>query len=197
MNNCRDYWLMKGNRQKGAFSLYVDNLPESLHWQGLWHIFARHGDVVDAYIANKLNKRGRRFSFVRFEKEVDTARALERLNGLLVFGNTIFVGMAKYNVRTSDRSGMKQENSNGNVHEISRDKNVQGNSNGNAHENSSDKNILAQMNQDKPLNRDKDFIKEGEFVNQEMSKQARKTYKRIQALPSHPGDHRSRRCGYM
>ncbi|KAK8477555.1 hypothetical protein V6N11_007388 [Hibiscus sabdariffa] len=60
------------------------------------------------------------------------------------------------------------------------DKNVQGNSNGNAHENSSDRNIPAQMNQDKPLNRDKDCVKEGEFVNQEKAKQARKTYKRIQ-----------------
>ncbi|KAK8571618.1 hypothetical protein V6N12_027698 [Hibiscus sabdariffa] len=36
------------------------------------------------------------------------------------------------------------------------------------------------MNQDKPLNRDKDCVKEGEFVNQEKAKQARKTYKRIQ-----------------
>ncbi|KAK8628042.1 hypothetical protein V6N13_063754 [Hibiscus sabdariffa] len=141
MKNGRDYWFMKGNQQKGEFSVYVDNLPESLHWQGLWHIFARHGDVVDAYITNKLNKRGRRFSFVRFEKEVDSARALERLNGILVFGNKIFVGIAKYNVKTSDRSGMKQENSNGKVHENSRDKYVQVNNNGNAHENSSDKNI--------------------------------------------------------
>ncbi|KAK8503649.1 hypothetical protein V6N11_030727 [Hibiscus sabdariffa] len=125
---------------------------------------------------------------------------ISRLTGRAVFQHTNEKGDDEVGGeprKTAFRSGMKQENSNGNVHEISRDKNVQGNSNGNAHENSSDKNILAQMNQDKPLNRDKDFIKEGEFVNQEMSKQARKTYKRIQALPSHPGDHRSRRCGYM
>ncbi|KAK8617256.1 hypothetical protein V6N13_080174 [Hibiscus sabdariffa] len=155
MNNSRDYWFMKGNRQKGAFSLYVDNLPESLHWQGLWHFFGQHVDVVDAYIANKLNKRGRRFGFVTFEKEVDT-------------------------LNTSDRSGMKQENSNGKVHENSRDKNVQGNNNGNAHESISDRNIPVRMNHDKPLNRNKDCVKEGEFVNQEKTKQARKTYKRIQ-----------------
>ncbi|KAK8993157.1 hypothetical protein V6N11_033261 [Hibiscus sabdariffa] len=124
---------MKGNRQKGAFSLYVDNLPESLHWQGLWHFFGQHVDVVDAYIANKLNKRGRRFGFVTFEKELNT----------------------------SDRSGMKQENSNGKVHENSRDKNVQGNNNGNAHESISDRNIPVRMNHDKPLNRNKDCVKEG------------------------------------
>ncbi|KAL4295863.1 hypothetical protein GQ457_12G032780 [Hibiscus cannabinus] len=71
-------------------NLFVDNLPKTLHWQGLWHIFARHGDV---YIARKLNTRGQRFGFVRFEKEVDASRAVERLNGLSIHGNKISVSM--------------------------------------------------------------------------------------------------------
>ncbi|KAK8553272.1 hypothetical protein V6N13_105190 [Hibiscus sabdariffa] len=40
-----------------AVSLFVENLPPSLHWQGLWFAFGRHGDVVDAFIARKLSKK--------------------------------------------------------------------------------------------------------------------------------------------
>ncbi|GMJ12262.1 hypothetical protein HRI_004895400 [Hibiscus trionum] len=91
---------------------FSDNLPMSLHWQGLWH-----GEVVDAYIANKLNRGGRRIGFVRFEKEVDAYRTMERLNGLLVYGNKIFVGLAKYNARSSSWSRMKHGKSCGEVRE--------------------------------------------------------------------------------
>ncbi|KAK8684871.1 hypothetical protein V6N13_040886 [Hibiscus sabdariffa] len=77
-------------------NLFADNLPKTLHWQGLWHIFERHGDVRDVYIARKLNTRGQRFGFVRFEKEVDASRAVERLNGLSIYGNKISVNIAKY-----------------------------------------------------------------------------------------------------
>ncbi|KAK9001442.1 hypothetical protein V6N11_083225 [Hibiscus sabdariffa] len=31
--------------KQGVISLYVENLPESLNWKGLWFAFARHGEV--------------------------------------------------------------------------------------------------------------------------------------------------------
>ncbi|KAK8609505.1 hypothetical protein V6N13_061953 [Hibiscus sabdariffa] len=72
---------------------------KTLHWRGLWHMFARHGDVVDAYIASKFNRGGKRFRFVRFEREDAGSRAMERLHGLSVYGYKILVATAKYSGR--------------------------------------------------------------------------------------------------
>ncbi|KAK8610497.1 hypothetical protein V6N13_081653 [Hibiscus sabdariffa] len=48
----------------GIITLYVGNLPEKLHWCGLRQAFGRHGDLVDAYIAKKLDRQGKLFGFV-------------------------------------------------------------------------------------------------------------------------------------
>ncbi|KAL4311091.1 hypothetical protein GQ457_01G056380 [Hibiscus cannabinus] len=68
-----------------------------MHWKGLWHLFARHGDVYRAYIANKLSRGGKRFGFVSFGTERDALRALERLNGFNVYGFTLTVKLANHN----------------------------------------------------------------------------------------------------
>ncbi|KAE8719510.1 hypothetical protein F3Y22_tig00109951pilonHSYRG00022 [Hibiscus syriacus] len=63
-----------------AFSLFMENIPENLNWQGLWQIFGRQWKVVDAFIANKRNRGGKKFGFVRFKTKIDAERAIERLN---------------------------------------------------------------------------------------------------------------------
>ncbi|KAK8597987.1 hypothetical protein V6N13_095379 [Hibiscus sabdariffa] len=75
-------------------SLFVENIPKRMHWTGLWHLFARHGEVVATYIARKLSRGGKRFGFVRFKDEVDTWRAMERLNDFVVYGFRLIVKMA-------------------------------------------------------------------------------------------------------
>ncbi|KAK8658921.1 hypothetical protein V6N13_029140 [Hibiscus sabdariffa] len=55
-------------------SLYVENIPESMQWKGLCHSFARHGEVVNVYIARKCSKGGKRFGFVRMNGKEDTNR---------------------------------------------------------------------------------------------------------------------------
>ncbi|KAK8705294.1 hypothetical protein V6N13_048898 [Hibiscus sabdariffa] len=47
-------------------TLFVNNLPPKLHWSGLNQSFGFHGDVVDAFIASKLDKSGKKFGFVRY-----------------------------------------------------------------------------------------------------------------------------------
>ncbi|KAL4388300.1 hypothetical protein GQ457_09G030380 [Hibiscus cannabinus] len=77
------------------------DLHQALHWKGLWHEFGRHGDVVDAFISRKRNRRGRRFGFVRFIGRADAERATKRLNGFYLYGYKLFVSRAKFNPRTS------------------------------------------------------------------------------------------------
>ncbi|KAK8534718.1 hypothetical protein V6N12_057362 [Hibiscus sabdariffa] len=57
-----------------------ENIPRRMQWRGLWHMFARHGEVKRTFIAKKLSRGGKRFGFVEFESQVDANRALERLN---------------------------------------------------------------------------------------------------------------------
>ncbi|GJW29347.1 RNA-directed DNA polymerase, eukaryota, reverse transcriptase zinc-binding domain protein [Tanacetum coccineum] len=49
-----------------ATSFYVTNMPPALTSKGLWNVCASHGRLVDAFIANKLSKRGKRFGFIKF-----------------------------------------------------------------------------------------------------------------------------------
>ncbi|KAK8703743.1 hypothetical protein V6N13_047389 [Hibiscus sabdariffa] len=87
--------------RKGVITLFVSNIPLKLHWSGLRQAFGRHGDLVDSYIAGKLDKQGRRFGFVRFSNEKDALRAVERLNGFKLYGFRLIVQMAKYKARTT------------------------------------------------------------------------------------------------
>ncbi|KAK8644214.1 hypothetical protein V6N13_123526 [Hibiscus sabdariffa] len=91
-------------------TVFVDNISPALHWQGLWHAFARHGNVVDAFISRKLSRGGRRIGFVRFEKKVDAWRAIERLNGFSLFGQRISVTLAHNNDRTQYWKKVRQDN---------------------------------------------------------------------------------------
>ncbi|GKC11132.1 Rop guanine nucleotide exchange factor 7-like protein [Tanacetum coccineum] len=49
-----------------ATSFYVTNMPPALTSKGLWNVCASHGRLVDAFIANKLSKGGKRFGFIIF-----------------------------------------------------------------------------------------------------------------------------------
>ncbi|KAK8624876.1 hypothetical protein V6N13_089762 [Hibiscus sabdariffa] len=93
-----EFGVHKGSR---VITLYVSNLPSKLHWSGLRQIFGFHGDVVDSFIASKLNKYGERSGFVRFSNITDAFRAIERLNGYPLYGSRIAVSLARFNGRSS------------------------------------------------------------------------------------------------
>ncbi|KAK8578612.1 hypothetical protein V6N13_100440 [Hibiscus sabdariffa] len=95
----KESWKRGGCRQRQVFTLFIENLSEKLHWQGLWFAFGRHGEVVDAFIARKRNCRGQRFGFVRYGKRIDAERAIRSLNGFVLFGSKIKVSMARYKPR--------------------------------------------------------------------------------------------------
>ncbi|KAK8625711.1 hypothetical protein V6N13_056872 [Hibiscus sabdariffa] len=80
----------------GTSTVFVENIPNSMLWKGLWHAFARNGDVVDAYIAKKLSERRRRFGFVRFKSKTNATRAIEQLNGFSLYGSRLLVKMAEF-----------------------------------------------------------------------------------------------------
>ncbi|KAK8576936.1 hypothetical protein V6N13_121935 [Hibiscus sabdariffa] len=86
-----------GEGKVGVTTLFVENIPEKMHWKGLWFSFARHGDVVNAYIARKLSIGGKRFGFVRMKEKVNADRAIERLHGFFLYGSKLTVKMQMFN----------------------------------------------------------------------------------------------------
>ncbi|KAH1091797.1 hypothetical protein J1N35_019054 [Gossypium stocksii] len=78
-------------------TIFVYNIPNSMHWKGLWALFGYHGDVVDAFIPSKRCRYGKRFRVVRFSNERDAQRTILRLNGCFLLGKRIGVKIANYN----------------------------------------------------------------------------------------------------
>jgi RNA recognition motif-containing protein len=61
-------------------SFYFTNFPEDKKSRDLWEVFAKYGHVVDVYIPFKVDKRGKRFGFVKFKDVLDVedlSRSLE------------------------------------------------------------------------------------------------------------------------
>ncbi|KAK8712688.1 hypothetical protein V6N13_147918 [Hibiscus sabdariffa] len=82
----------KGKEQ--VILLFMENIPKTLHWKGLWFSFARHGEVVHAYIARKLSRGGKRFGFVRMSSMAEAERAIERLHVFRLYGSKLSVKLA-------------------------------------------------------------------------------------------------------
>ncbi|KAL4296938.1 hypothetical protein GQ457_09G030950 [Hibiscus cannabinus] len=83
----------------GVVSLFVENIPDAIHWKGLWHSFARHGDVVNVYIVYIVRKR---FGSVRMKDKNDADRIIERLHGFKLYGSILTV---KYAANSQVRKG--------------------------------------------------------------------------------------------
>ncbi|KAK8573879.1 hypothetical protein V6N13_096810 [Hibiscus sabdariffa] len=88
-------------KRRQAITLYVNNISETLHWKGLWQAFGRHGEVIDAFIASKKNREGRRFGFIRTVTRTDANRMIERLNNFHLFGSKITVSLSHFQPRQS------------------------------------------------------------------------------------------------
>ncbi|MBA0619933.1 hypothetical protein Godav_005720 [Gossypium davidsonii] len=71
---------MKGIRAKDEYvSVFVNNLPKGMHWRWLKQLFEYHGKVIDAFILNKRNIKGKRIGFVRYANINDANKAINRM----------------------------------------------------------------------------------------------------------------------
>ncbi|XVF28892.1 hypothetical protein REPUB_Repub15cG0072000 [Reevesia pubescens] len=61
--------------------VFVENVPERVHWRWLKKVFQNFGRVVDVFIPRKHSGSGKKFAFVRFEREIDANRARRNLEG--------------------------------------------------------------------------------------------------------------------
>ncbi|GJV20010.1 putative reverse transcriptase domain-containing protein [Tanacetum coccineum] len=75
-----------------ATSFYVTNMPPALTSKVLWNVCASHGRLVDAFIANKLSKGGKRFDFIKFLGVKDANSIVNSMS--IILGNPPFSRIA-------------------------------------------------------------------------------------------------------
>ncbi|KAK8613483.1 hypothetical protein V6N13_101245 [Hibiscus sabdariffa] len=87
-----------------VWTLYVENLSEQIHWQGLWQVFDRHGRVLDSFIPQKRALDGCRFGFVRMGSEEEVMRRKRGASNPGVSGSKAYVenGMLASRVDVED-----------------------------------------------------------------------------------------------
>ncbi|PWA92736.1 hypothetical protein CTI12_AA022410 [Artemisia annua] len=69
---------------KVATSFYVTNFPDSIDARGLWNTCTPYGRLVDALIANKRSKAGKRFGFIRYLGVIDASNFVRSLSNIWV-----------------------------------------------------------------------------------------------------------------
>ncbi|CAL5419885.1 unnamed protein product [Camellia sinensis] len=80
-----------------VFTVFVDNLPESLNPKELFHLFSKFGVVLDVYIPQKRRKvSNTRFGFVRFNCSVAAKIAVQKAHGLWVDDRPLQVNHAEF-----------------------------------------------------------------------------------------------------
>ncbi|GKA56431.1 RNA-directed DNA polymerase, eukaryota [Tanacetum coccineum] len=84
------------NLEKVATSFYVSNIPDSLDAKGLWKACVSYGRLVDAYIANKLSKGGKRFGFIRFLRIKDASDFVKSLSNIWIDSFHLYVSVARF-----------------------------------------------------------------------------------------------------
>ncbi|GJT46746.1 RNA-directed DNA polymerase, eukaryota, reverse transcriptase zinc-binding domain protein [Tanacetum coccineum] len=96
-------WISRNNNTKSignpfqndimkvSTSFYVTNMPPALTSKGLWTVCAPYGRLVDAFIANKLSKGGKRFGFIRFLGVNDANVFVKSLSNIWIGSYHIFI----------------------------------------------------------------------------------------------------------
>ncbi|KAE8676688.1 Fumarate hydratase [Hibiscus syriacus] len=89
------------NDKSGCYMLFVENLPEKIHWKRFGSLFCSHDRVLDAFIPNKRNSKGVRFGFIRFASIKEARRVTSKMNGSYIDGSKIGVFLVKFKPRHS------------------------------------------------------------------------------------------------
>ncbi|GJS52550.1 RNA-directed DNA polymerase, eukaryota, reverse transcriptase zinc-binding domain protein [Tanacetum coccineum] len=77
-----------------ATSFYVTNMPPALTSKGLWNVCASHGRLVDAFIANKLSKGGKRFGFIKFLGVKDANSIVNSMSNIWIGSFHLYITLA-------------------------------------------------------------------------------------------------------
>ncbi|XP_072999375.1 polyadenylate-binding protein 3-like [Typha latifolia] len=80
-------------RKSGCANLFIKYLHPTIDNKSLHEIFVAFGTVLSCKVATDINGQSKGYGFVQFENEEAAQRAIDRLNGMLMNGKKVYVGL--------------------------------------------------------------------------------------------------------
>ncbi|GMP82229.1 hypothetical protein CsSME_00036633 [Camellia sinensis var. sinensis] len=95
-------------RRASLFTLFVDNLPESMAPRNLYDLFTKFGVVKDVFMPQKMRKAtNSRFGFRRYDCSIAANVAELKVNGLWIDDKSLLFKIVAYNKHTKARQWLK------------------------------------------------------------------------------------------
>jgi RNA recognition motif-containing protein len=77
-------------------SFFITNFPDDATTGDLWKLFLKFGKVGEVYVPKKLDKRGRRFGFVKFKDVGDVEVLSEKLRDVWIGSFKLWVNRSRF-----------------------------------------------------------------------------------------------------
>ncbi|MED6108611.1 hypothetical protein PIB30_025739 [Stylosanthes scabra] len=82
--------------EEASFSIFVDNLPDSISKKELFHLFSWYGMIKDIYLSMKMKGGNLHlFAFIRYITKSGVLKAIAEMNHMNLNGRKLFVGNAR------------------------------------------------------------------------------------------------------
>ncbi|GKB98826.1 RNA-directed DNA polymerase, eukaryota, nucleotide-binding alpha-beta plait domain protein, partial [Tanacetum coccineum] len=106
----RRFRSKEDNIQDLSQSVYVTNFPANCGTKELREIGAKHGTLVDVFIANRLSKAGKRFGFLRYIRVKDLDKLVNLLREEWIGNFHLFASKPRFLRKSFVVNGHKNEN---------------------------------------------------------------------------------------
>ncbi|XP_053530519.1 polyadenylate-binding protein 1 isoform X2 [Ictalurus punctatus] len=76
-------------------NIYIRNLGEVVDETKLKNIFSKFGPVLNVHVVTDVNRKPKRSGYVKFEKHEDAQKAVQEMNGMVMYGKQMYVTRAQ------------------------------------------------------------------------------------------------------
>nr|GEU90858.1 putative RNA-directed DNA polymerase, eukaryota, reverse transcriptase zinc-binding domain protein [Tanacetum cinerariifolium] len=95
------------NPKNSSSSFYITNFPNHVDVKQLWKTCGSFGRIVDAFIAAKLSKLGKRFGFVRFQDVSDEEELARKLSTIWIGNFHLYAAVARFPRSATQKPNLK------------------------------------------------------------------------------------------
>jgi len=105
---CRIMWSQRDPslRKSGAGNIFIKNLDKSVDNKALYDTFSMFGNILSCKVSYDEHGNSKGFGFVHYETGESAQASIEKINGKLLNGKKLFVGLF---MQRKDRSGSEEE----------------------------------------------------------------------------------------